>query len=75
MSDAIARRCDNCGEPFTVRRKGQRFCPGSTCRQQAWDKAHPRVPIATGVRPVRVTLIVDLGAGATRIESVEVVES
>ncbi len=37
----VVKSCENCGEPFETRRPARaRFCPGSKCRSEFWDKRH-----------------------------------
>ena len=37
----VEKVCENCGASFRTRLPGRaRFCPGSKCRSEAWDKRH-----------------------------------
>lgn len=39
--EKVEKVCDNCGKPFLTKFPDRaRFCPGSKCRSEAWDKQH-----------------------------------
>lgn len=38
------KSCEECGEPYKVKRPWQRFCSPS-CQFKTWDRAHPRQKI------------------------------
>ncbi|HEX8351541.1 MAG TPA: hypothetical protein VF611_01355 [Pyrinomonadaceae bacterium] len=39
--EPVERVCENCGVVFETRLPGRaRFCPGSKCRSEAWNKRH-----------------------------------
>lgn len=41
MAKTYERRCEHCGERFVTSRPHTRFCPGKSCRADAWHAKHP----------------------------------
>jgi hypothetical protein len=39
--EPVEKLCEECGEPFKTKYPNrQRYCPGSKCRSEAWNKQH-----------------------------------
>jgi hypothetical protein len=41
IKEKVEKVCENCGSTFLTKFPNRaRFCPGSKCRSEAWDKQH-----------------------------------